>query len=100
MDSPGGSDGKESTCNARDLGSIPGLGRSPGGGHGNPLQCFCLENPHGQRNLAGYSLRGCKESDTTERLHFHFHFHALEKAMANHFSILALRTQEQHEKAK
>ena len=49
-----------------DAGSIPGLGRSPGGGHGNPLQCFCLENPHGQRNLAGYSLRGCKESDTTE----------------------------------
>ena len=33
----------------RDLGSIPGLGRSPGGGHGNPLQCSCLENPHGQR---------------------------------------------------
>ena len=41
---PGGSDGKESTCNARDLGSIPGLGRSPGGGHGNPLQYSCLEN--------------------------------------------------------
>ena len=35
---PGGSDGKESTCNAGDLGSIPGLGRSPAGGHGNPLQ--------------------------------------------------------------
>ena len=44
---PGGSDGKESTCNAGDLGSIPGLGRSPGGGHGNPLQYSCLENPHG-----------------------------------------------------
>ena len=42
---PGGSDGKESTCNAGDLGSIPGLGRSPGGGHGNPLQYSCLENP-------------------------------------------------------
>ena len=41
----GGSDGKESTCNAGDLGSIPGLGRSPGGGHGNPLQYSCLENP-------------------------------------------------------
>ena len=52
----------------RDLGSIPGLGRSPGGGHGNPLQCFCLENPHEQRNLAGCSLRGCKESDMTEQL--------------------------------
>ena len=41
---PGGSDSKESTCNARDLDSIPGLGRSPGAGHGNPLQCSCLEN--------------------------------------------------------
>ena len=42
---PGGSDSKESTCNAGDLGSIPGLGRSSGGGHGNPLQYSCLENP-------------------------------------------------------
>ena len=42
---PGGSDGKESACNVGDLGSIPGLGRSPGGGHGNPLQNSCLENP-------------------------------------------------------
>ena len=41
---PGGSDGKESACNAEDLGSITGLGRSPGGGHGNPLQYSCLEN--------------------------------------------------------
>ena len=45
MGVPGGSDGKESTCNAGDLGSMPGLGRSPGGGHGNPLQRSCLENP-------------------------------------------------------
>ena len=42
---PGGSDGKESACNAGDLSLIPGLGRSPGEGHGNPLQCSCLENP-------------------------------------------------------
>jgi len=42
---PGGSDGKASTYNAGDLGSIPGLGRSPGEGNGNPLQYFCLENP-------------------------------------------------------
>ena len=55
MGFPGDSDGKESTCNVRDLGSVPGLGRSPGGGHGNPLQYSCLENPHGQRSLAGYS---------------------------------------------
>ena len=46
----------------------PGSGRSPGGGHGNPLQDCCLENPHGKRSLAGYSLWGLKESDTTERL--------------------------------
>ena len=45
---PGGSDGKESTCNVGDLGWIPGLGRSPGGGHGNPLQYSCLENPTGR----------------------------------------------------
>ena len=41
---PGGSDGKESACNAGELGLIPGLGRSPGGGNGNPLQYSCLEN--------------------------------------------------------
>ena len=45
MGFPSGSDGKESACNMEDLGLIPGLGRSPGGGHGNPLQYFCLENP-------------------------------------------------------
>jgi len=45
MGFPGGSDGKESTCNAEDVGSIPGLGRSLGEGNGNPLQCSCLENP-------------------------------------------------------
>ena len=53
---------------AGDLGSIPGLGRSPGGGPGDPLQYSCLENPHGQRTLAGYSPWGHRESDTTERL--------------------------------
>ena len=41
---PGGSVGKESTCSTGDLGSIPGLGRSPGEGNGNPLQYSCLEN--------------------------------------------------------
>ena len=58
----GGSECKESACKARDLGSIPGLERSPGGGHGNSLQHSCLENPHGQRSLVGYSSWGCKES--------------------------------------
>ena len=62
----GGSDGKDSVCSGGDLRSIPGLGRSPEGGHGNPLQYSCLENPHGQRSLSGYSPRGRKELDTTE----------------------------------
>ena len=44
-DFTGGSDGKESVYNVGDLGSIPGLGRSPGEGNGNPLQYYCLENP-------------------------------------------------------
>ena len=45
QDSPGGSDDKESACNSGDLGSIPGLGRSPEGGHGIPVRYSCLENP-------------------------------------------------------
>ena len=57
----GGSDGKESTRNAGRLSLIPGLGRPPGGGHGNPLQCSCLLNPHGQRSLVGYS-RWCRRA--------------------------------------
>ena len=65
---PGGSARKESAWNAGDLGSIPEWGRSPGEGHGNPLQYSCLENPHGQRSLAGYSPWGCTELDMTERL--------------------------------
>ena len=65
---PGGSDGKESVYNAGDLGSIPGLGRSPEAGHGNPLQYSCLESPHGQRSLGGYNLWGSKELDTPELL--------------------------------
>ena len=49
-------------------GSIPGLGRSPGGEHSNPFQYSCLENPHVQRSLVGYSPRSHKQSDMTERL--------------------------------
>ena len=60
---PGDSDSKESTCNAGNLGSVPGLRRSPGGGHSNPLQYSFLEDPHGQRSLVDYSPWGCKESD-------------------------------------
>ena len=65
---PGGSAGKESTCNVRYLASTPELGRSPGGGHSNSLQQFCLENPHGQRGLAGCIPRGHEELDRTEGL--------------------------------
>ena len=54
--------------NVGDTGSTPGSGRCPGGGHGNPLQYSSLENHHGHRCLEGYSPRGCKESDMTERL--------------------------------
>ena len=66
MDFPGGSDGKEFACNVGDLGLITGLGRSLGGGHGNPLQYSCQENTHRQRSLVGYSPQGCKESHMTE----------------------------------
>ena len=57
---PGHSDSKESTCNVGNVGPIPRLGRSPGGGHGNPLQYSCLENLHGQRSQAGYTPCGCR----------------------------------------
>ena len=57
---PVGSDGKESTCNMRDLGSIPRLGKSPAGGHGNPLRYSGLENPYGQRSQVGYNPWGCR----------------------------------------
>ena len=79
---PGGSDSKESSCNVGDLGSILRLGRSPGGGHGNPLRYSCLENPHGQRSLAVYSPWGSKESHgvaksvcVTKQAHTHTHTH-------------------------
>ena len=70
----GGSDSEESARNMGNVGSISGSERSSGEGNGNPLQYSCLENPHRQRNLAGYSLWGLKESDMTEWLtHPHLH---------------------------
>ena len=54
---PGGSDSKESACNARDPGSISGSGRSSGEGNGNPLQYSCLENP-----MVGYTVHGVAKS--------------------------------------
>ena len=65
---PCSSDGKESACNAGDPGLIPGWGRSPGEGIGNPFQHSGLGNSHGQRSLVGYSPWSHKESDTTEKL--------------------------------
>ena len=65
---PGGSEVQVSAWNAGDLGSIPGLGISPGGGHDNPFLQSCLENPQGQKSLAGCSPWGCKELDMTEQL--------------------------------
>ena len=64
---PSNSDGKASACNAGDPSSIPGSGRSPGEGNGNPFQYPCLENPtSGQRRLPGYRPWGHKESDATD----------------------------------
>ena len=65
MGFPGVSVGKESTCNAGDagdMGSIPGVGRSPGGGHGNPLLYSCLENPMDRAWWA--TVRGVPKSQT------------------------------------
>ena len=62
-DFPGGSDGKDSAYNAGDLGSILGLGRSPGEGNGNPLQYSCLENPM-DRGAWGATVHGVTESQT------------------------------------
>ena len=68
MGLPGGSEGKASACSAEDLGSIPGLGRSPGEGNGNPLQYSCLEN---SMDCGAWqaTVHGVTKS-RTERLHF------------------------------
>jgi len=61
---PDGSVVKNPPANAGDTSSIPGLGRSPGEGNGNPLQYSCLDNPHGQRSLVSYIVYGmAKELD-------------------------------------
>ena len=67
-DFPGGSVIKNPTSNAGDASFIPGLGRSPGEGNGNPFQYSCLGKSQGQRSLVGYSPWGHKESDMTEWL--------------------------------
>ena len=66
MGFPDGSDGKKSACNAGDLGSIPGLGRSPGEGNSNPLQYSCLENSMERGALS--TVHGVIELVMTEQL--------------------------------
>ena len=71
MDFPGGSDDKESTCNAGDFGSIPGWGRSPGEREGNPLQYPCLENPMTEEpgGLQSIELQRFRHDWATNTLH-------------------------------
>ena len=64
----GGSDGKDSACNAGDLGLIPGSGRSPGEGKGYPLQYYCLENPMDREAWQAGSVHGVTELEVTEQL--------------------------------
>jgi len=71
-----------------DLGLIAGLGRSPEGGHGNPLQYSCLENLHRQRSLVDYSPWGCKESDMTEWVTKHSPGDSLHRKLLGHKSFL------------
>ena len=77
MGFPGGSDGKASAYKTGDLGSVPGSGRSPGEGNGNPLQYSCLENSKDGRSLVGYSPWCRKKSDTTEQLHIYIYLSML-----------------------
>ena len=76
----------------RDEGLTPGLGRSPEGGYGNPLQYSCLAQSHGQRSLMGYSPQDHKESGTKEATSLRSpHTSSLEKEVAAPSSILAWR---------
>ena len=76
---------------SKDAGSIPGLGRSPEGGHGNPLLYSCLENPM-DRGVCWDTVHGVAKSRTRlSDFPFTFHFPALEKEMATHSSVLAWR---------
>ena len=64
--SPGSSGGKESACNAGDPGLIPGLGRSPGEGNGDPLWCSCLGNPMDSGSLPDYRLQSMGSQSRTQ----------------------------------
>ena len=80
---------------ARDVGSVPGSERSPGVGNYDPLQYSCLENPHGQRSLVGYSLWSCKVGHDWARAHTHTHTHTHENVclwlISNILSIIPHR---------
>ena len=87
LDFPGGSDGKESACNSGDLGPIPGLGRSPGEGNGNPYQYSCLENPMDREAWQATVHEVAEELNTTEWLSpslsvSYTHTHTLTKLIA------------------
>ena len=73
-DYPGGLEGKESTCNTGDPGLIPGSGRSPGGGNGNPLQYYCLGNPM-DRGARWATVHGVSKSQIGLSTHTHTHTH-------------------------
>ena len=89
---PGGSEVKASACNAGDLGSIPGSGRSPGEGNGNPLQYSCLENPMDGgvwwATVHGVTKSRTRLNEWLKRLKY-VYISSLEKEMATHSSILA-----------
>ena len=74
---PGVSDGKEFACNVEDLGLIPGSGRSPGGGHGNPLQYSCLENSMHRQAWWAIVCGVAKSQTQTEQFSTFFHFSLL-----------------------
>ena len=91
---PGDSEVKASACNVGDLGLIPGSGRSPGEGNGNPLQYSCLENPM-DGGAWWATVHGVARSWTQLRdFTFTFHFHALKKEMATHSIFLPGESQE------
>ena len=89
---PGGSESKESSCNAGEPGSSPGSGRSPGKGNGNPLQYSCMENFMDRGAWWAAVLGVAKSRTRLSDFTFTLHFHALEKEMATHSSVLAWRT--------
>ena len=90
MDFPGGSDGKASVYNVGDLGSIPGSGRFPGEGNGNPLQYPCLENPMDGGAWCRLLSMGSQRVSTTERLHFHLVQYITENSLELFFSFMCL----------